>query len=152
MTGAGSNVVSFPLPRARRPVRGRKLAANITLFVRTLRRAGVPVGPATVLDCVEAARLIDIGDRDQFYHALSSCILKRPEDRLLFDQAFHIFWRNPRLMEKMRDLLLPTLAREPEDGDEQPQTTRRVDEALRPDRPQAPPQAETMKRSKSTCR
>ncbi|MEC7615151.1 MAG: VWA domain-containing protein [Pseudomonadota bacterium] len=142
MTGAGSNVVSFPLPRARRSVRGRKLAANITLFVRTLRRAGVSVGPATAVDCVEAARLIDIGDRDQFYHALSSCIVKRPEDRLLFDQAFHIFWRNPRLMEKMRDLLLPTLSREPEDGDEQPQTTRRVDEALRPDRPQAPPQAE----------
>ncbi|MEC8515013.1 MAG: VWA domain-containing protein [Pseudomonadota bacterium] len=142
MTGAGSNVVSFPLPRARRSVRGRKLAANITLFVRTLRRAGVSVGPATAVDCVEAARLIDIGDRDQFYHALSSCIVKRPEDRLLFDQAFHIFWRNPRLMEKMRDLLLPTLSREPEDGDEQPQTTRRVDEALRPDRPQAPLQAE----------
>ena len=138
MSASASNIVSFPAPRSRQPVRGRKLAANITLFVRTLRRAGVPVGPATVLDCVEAARLIDIGDRDQFYHALSSCIVKRPEDRLLFDQAFHIFWRNPRLMEKMRDLLLPTLAREAEEGEPSPQTARRVDEALRPDRPEAP--------------
>ena len=142
MTDAGSNVVSFPTPRARRQERGRKLAANITLFVRTLRRAGVPVGPATVLDCVEAARLIDIGNRDQFYHALSSCIVKRPEDRLLFDQAFHIFWRNPRLMEKMRDLLLPTLARETDGVEEQPQTARRVDEALRPDRPEGAAQTD----------
>ena len=77
MTGAGSNVVSFSLPRARRPVRGRKLAANITLFVRTLRRAGVSVGLATAVDCVEAARLIDIGDRDQFC-ALASLATPRP--------------------------------------------------------------------------
>ena len=142
MTGARSNVVSFPAPRDRRPVRGRKLADNITLFVRTMRRAGVPVGPATVIDCVEAVGLIDIGRRDQFYHALASCIVKRPEDRLLFDQAFHIFWRNPRLMEKMRDLLLPTLAREPQEGDETSQTARRVDEALGPDAPATPPQGE----------
>ena len=142
MTGARSNVVSFPVPRAQRPVRGRKLADNITLFVRTMRRAGVPVGPATVIDCVEAVSLIDIGKRDQVYHALYSCIVKRPEDRQLFDQAFHIFWRNPRLMEKMRDLLLPTLAREPEDGDEASQTARRVDEALRPDAQEMPPRSE----------
>ena len=51
-----------------------------------MRRAGVP-GLATVIDCVEAVGLIDIGRRDQFYHALASCIVKRPEDRP-FDQAF----------------------------------------------------------------
>ena len=57
--------------------------------------------------------------------------MKQPEDRLVFDQAFHIFWRNPRLMEKMRDLLLPSLTRETEtDADEEP-TSRRVDEACK---------------------
>ena len=45
-------------------------------------------------------------------------------------------------MEKMRDLLPPTLSREPEDADEQLQTTRRVDEALRPDRPESPSRTE----------
>ncbi|MGB1177268.1 MAG: hypothetical protein ACPG48_07360, partial [Candidatus Puniceispirillaceae bacterium] len=115
MTAPNANVIDFPVPRRRHGSwRGMKLAENITHFVRTLRRAGMAVGPATVLDCVEASREINIGNRDEFYHALASCVVKRPEDRLLFDQAFHIFWRNPRLMEKMRDLLLPSLTRETE--------------------------------------
>ena len=130
-----ANVIDFPAPRRRRGTwRGMKLAENITHFVRTLRRAGMDVGPAAVLDCVEASREIDLGNRDEFYHALASCLVKRPEDRLLFDQAFHIFWRNPRLMEKMRDLLLPTLARDGE-AEETPPTARRVDEALRAEAP-----------------
>ena len=130
-----ANVIDFPAPRPRRGTwRGMKLAENITHFVRTLRRAGMDVGPAAVLDCVEASREIDLGNRDEFYHALASCLVKRPEDRLLFDQAFHIFWRNPRLMEKMRDLLLPTLARDGE-AEETPPTARRVDEALRAEAP-----------------
>ena len=138
MTAPNANVIDFPVPRRRHGSwRGMKLAENITHFVRTLRRAGMAVGPATVLDCVEASREINIGNRDEFYHALASCVVKRPEDRLLFDQAFHIFWRNPRLMEKVRDLLLPTLAREGE-IDEAPPTSRRVDEALRPDAPPPP--------------
>ena len=41
----------------------------------------------------------------------------------------------------MRDLLLPTLAREPEDGDDAAQTARRVDEALRPEA-EMPPRSE----------
>ena len=110
--------------------RGEKLDQNISHFVRVLRRAGMRLGPAATLDCVEACRIVDIGNRAEFYHALSSCLVKHPEDRLVFDQAFNIFWRNPRLMEKMRDLLLPSLTRETEtDADEEP-TSRRVDEAL----------------------
>ena len=55
-------------------------------------------------------------------------------------------------MEKMRDLLLATLAREPQEGDETSQTARRVDEALGPDAPATPPQGETATPSRSTCR
>ncbi|NBR03252.1 MAG: VWA domain-containing protein, partial [Alphaproteobacteria bacterium] len=135
MTTPNATIIDFPAPRRHRGSwRGMKLAENITHFVRTLRRAGMDAGPASVLDCVEASREIDLGNRDEFYHALASCLVKRPEDRLLFDQAFHIFWRNPRLMEKMRDLLLPTLAREAE-AEEAPPTARRIEEALRPDAP-----------------
>ncbi|MEK9936246.1 MAG: VWA domain-containing protein, partial [Rhodobiaceae bacterium] len=139
MTTPNATIIDFPAPRRRREAwRGMKLAENIAHFVRTLRRAGMAVGPAAVLDCVEASREIDLGNRDEFYHALASCLVKRPEDRLLFDQAFHIFWRNPRLLEKMRDLLLPTLAREGESEEASP-TARRVEEALRPDAP--PPES-----------
>jgi uncharacterized protein with von Willebrand factor type A (vWA) domain len=68
--------------------------------------------------------------------------VKQPEDRMVFDQTFHIFWRNPRLMEKMRDLLLPSLTRETErDADEEP-TSRRVDEALGSDKAPEPEMAD----------
>ena len=114
----------------RAPQRGEKLDQNIAHFVRVLRRAGLRIGPAATLECVEACQAVDIGNRAEFYHALSSCLVKQPEDRLLFDQAFHIFWRNPRLMEKMRDLLLPSLTRETEGDPEEDPTSRRLDEAL----------------------
>ena len=129
-----------PVPR---PKRGEKLDRNIAHFVRVLRRAGLRIGPAATLDCIEASRTIDIGNRVEFYHALASCLVKNPEDRHVFDQAFHIFWRNPRLMEKMRDLLLPSLTRETEaDADEEP-TSRRVDEAFGTARGLDPAQDET---------
>ncbi|MEX0503277.1 VWA domain-containing protein [Alphaproteobacteria bacterium LSUCC0719] len=150
MTMRDATILEFPATRLNqrsnpKAWRGMKLAENITLFVRTLRRAGLDVGPAAVLDCVESCRQIDLGNRGEFYHTLASCVVKRPEDRLLFDQAFHIFWRNPRLMEKMRDLLLPTLAREGE-AEEPPPTSRRVDEALRPDTPSAAQEMEENER------
>ncbi len=150
MTTRDATILEFPAPWLNqrsnpKAWRGMKLAENITHFVRTLRRAGMDVGPAAVLDCVESSREIDLGNRVEFYHALASCVVKRPEDRLLFDQAFHIFWCNPRLMEKMRDLLLPTLAREGEPEEPLP-TARRVDEALRPDTPPAVPDMEENER------
>ena len=30
-----------------------------------------------------------------------------PPHRELFDQAFHVFWRNPRLLERMMSMVLP---------------------------------------------
>ena len=48
-----------PLPQ---PKRGEKLDQNIAHFVRVLRRAGLRVGPAATLDCVEASKAIDIGN------------------------------------------------------------------------------------------
>lgn len=122
--------------RPPRPLhRGEKLDQNIAHFVRVLRRAGFRIGPAATLDTIEACQAIDIGNRSEFYHALASCLVKQPEDRLLFDQAFQIFWRNPRLMEKMRDLLLPSLTRETEGDPEEDPTSRRLDEALNAARP-----------------
>ena len=55
--------------------RGEKLADNVAHFVRLLRRAGMTVGPATVIDCVAATTTIDLGRRTEFYHALASCVV-----------------------------------------------------------------------------
>ena len=103
-----------------------RLLANIMYFARTLRAAGLPIGPGKVLAAVEAVRAVGIGDRSDFYWALHAVFVNRRDQRELFDQAFHIFWRNPELLEKMMALMLPAI-RSNEPGEEM---SRRLAEAL----------------------
>ena len=110
-------------------------------FGRALRAAGLPVGPGKVLAAAEAVQAVGITNRSDFYWALHAVFVNRRDQRELFDQAFHIFWRNPQLLEKMMGLLLPEM-RSP-DAPEAEQMSRRLAEALHPglgedsdDRPQ----------------
>ena len=105
-----------------------RLVANIMYFARTLRAAGLPIGPGKVLAAVEAVRAVGISDRADFYWALHAVFVNRRDQRELFDQAFHIFWRNPELLEKMMGLMLPVL-RSDAPGEEM---NRRLAEALHP--------------------
>jgi uncharacterized protein with von Willebrand factor type A (vWA) domain len=84
------------------------LTENIMHFARVLRTAGLPVGPGKVLDAIQAAAQVGISDREDFYWALHAVFVNRRDQRDLFDQAFHVFWRNPRLLERMMALVLPT--------------------------------------------
>ena len=84
-----------------------KLDQNILLFVRLLRAIGMKVGPASAIDAVEAAQLTGLDDKSVFFHSLSSCLVKTPQDREIFRQAFFLFWQNPKFQERMRDLLIP---------------------------------------------
>ena len=88
-----------------------QLAENILLFCRTLRRAGLPIGPGQVIDAGLAVLQSGIERRDDFYFALRAVLVTNPTQFRLFDQAFHIYFRNPRLLERMMGLLLPTLER-----------------------------------------
>src|SRR5438477_5551593 len=90
------------------PNEGR-LIANLMHFGRTLRAAGLPVGPGKVLDAVAAVEAVGISNRSDFYWALHSVFVNRADQRLLFDQAFHVFWRNPELLKKMLALVLPQM-------------------------------------------
>ena len=103
-----------------------RLLANIMYFARTLRAAGLPIGPGKVLAAVEAVRAVGITDRSDFYWTLHAVFVNRRDQRELFDQAFHIFWRNPELLEKMMALMLPAI-RSNEPGEE---ISRRLAEAL----------------------
>src|SRR5215472_586654 len=110
-------------------------------FGRALRTAGLPVGPGKVLAAAEAVQAVGIANRGDFYWALHAVFVNRRDQRELFDQAFHIFWRNPQLLEKMMGLLLPEL-RSP-DAPQAEEINRRLAEALHPgtgdgpeDRPQ----------------
>jgi len=86
-----------------------RLADNILMFCRTLRKAGLPVGPGRVVEAMAAVRRAGIDRRDDFYWALRAVLVNDPAHFRLFDQAFHIYFRNPRLLERMMSLLLPTL-------------------------------------------
>src|SRR4029079_11356359 len=86
-----------------------RLAANLMHFARTLRAAGLPVGPGKVIDAVDAVASVGITNRSDFYWTLHAIFVNRPDQRQLFDQAFHVFWRNPELLKKMLATMLPQM-------------------------------------------
>ncbi len=96
----------LPALEATGPGAGR-LAENVMHFARLLRAAGLRIGPDRVIDCVRALEIAGTGRRDDWYWTMSSVLLSREEQRPIFDQAFRIFWRDPKLVEKMMQLLLP---------------------------------------------
>src|SRR6266849_3249801 len=108
-----------------------RLVANLMHFGRTLRAAGLPVGPGKVLDAVAAVEAVGISDRRDFYWTLHAVFVNRADQRVLFDQAFLVFWRNPELLKKMLALVLPQMNVEvPQD--EGAEMLRRLAEALHP--------------------
>ncbi|NVO27371.1 VWA domain-containing protein [Donghicola sp. C2-DW-16] len=86
-----------------------KLAQNIAHFARALRHAGLPVGPGRVVDAIQAISAAGFTNRTDFYHALAACFISRPEHRLVFAQTFRLFWRDPRYLEHMMSLMLPSV-------------------------------------------
>lgn len=89
-----------------------RLARNLLLFCRTLRQAGLPVGPGQVIEAGQAVLQTGIERRDDFRNALRAVLVSDPTHFAVFEQAFHIYFRNPRLLERMMGLLLPTLEQE----------------------------------------
>jgi len=110
---------------------GGRLVENILHFARTLRAAGLPVGTGKVLEAIRAVEAIGLSRRDDFYWALHAVFVDRREQRALFDQAFHLFWRNPELLSRMMALLLPDVR--PEGGmrsEQSERLSRRLVDAL----------------------
>ncbi|HLX06256.1 MAG TPA: VWA domain-containing protein [Thermoanaerobaculia bacterium] len=91
------------------PPAGSQLGANVIHFTRLLRRAGLRLGPASGLDALAAAAVVDVLRRGELYWALHAVLVKRPEDFDLFDQAFRLFWRDPLGVEPALAQLLPHL-------------------------------------------
>ncbi len=105
------------------------LARNIVQFARVLREAGLPIGPGAVLDAIDGVIIARIGARMDFYWTLHAFFVRKRESHAVFDQAFHIFWRNPRLLERLMEMMLPTLEAE-KDIRRKRKANRRVAEAL----------------------
>ncbi|MBN9671116.1 vWA domain-containing protein [Roseibium aggregatum] len=84
-----------------------RITDNIVYFARTLRKAGVPVGPASVVDAVTAVEVSGIENREDLYWTLHAVFVRKHEHRLLFDEAFRIYWQSRGLIEKMLAVLSP---------------------------------------------
>lgn len=113
------------------------LADNVLHFARVLRHAGLPVGTDRVQLALQALRHGGLESRRDFHAALAACFIDRAEHRLLFDQAFHIFWKDPDLEGRMRALLLPKV-RTHEKAADAPPENRRLAGALFPNMSEAP--------------
>jgi len=108
------------------PALSGRLADNVLLFARLLRAAGLQLGTGKILDAIEAVNLVGVESQRDLHTALLSQFVTRHEQTPLFDQAFSLFWRNPKLMEKLMGAMLPTIRTEKD----QEQVLRRLGEAL----------------------
>jgi uncharacterized protein with von Willebrand factor type A (vWA) domain len=113
------------------PESGR-LAENIVYFARALRRAGLPVGPASVIDAIRAVEVAGVATRADFYWALHSIFVTRREHRVVFDEAFRLFWRSRRNLEQLLANFLET-DYEPQEVEKERPAAARVAEAMFPD-------------------
>ena len=117
----------LPEPTSRVPSAGR-LADNVVHFARVLRKAGLPVGTDRALLALEALELAGVRGRGELHDVLEACLTSRVEHRPLFDQAFHVFWRDPHLLgEIMR--MMPA-ATGPHIDPHRPMSSQRLIDAL----------------------
>ena len=85
--------IPYPYPLSLSKALESKLFNNVLLFTRTLHAAGLSVTPAQTADFFDALLLVDIGKRNQVYHAARSLLVNRQEQLRLFDTIFNFFWR-----------------------------------------------------------
>ena len=85
---------------------GGRLAQNIVYFGRALRAAGIPVGPKTIIDALDALKAAGVGTREDFYWTLHAVFVKRHEHSILFDQAFRLFFRKRAYLERLMALMM----------------------------------------------
>ena len=107
---------------------GGHLGDNVMHFARVLRAAGIPVGPDRVIDALRALEATGVARRDDFYWTLASLFLGKREQFEIFDQAFHIFWRDPKMLERAMALMLPQIHGRA--GRDEEQARNRLAEAL----------------------
>ncbi len=106
-----------------------QLLQNLLIFGRLLRGLGMDINPGRMIDLVQALDLIEIGRKEDFYHAMRSLLVHKHEDIPLFDQAFELFWRKP--VEQWSDLNINRLLdKKREDIDIIPPPLQQPEEAL----------------------
>ena len=70
-----------------------RLLDNLLIFGRILRRAGFQVHSGRLAELAEALGYVDLGARDDVYHACRALLVRRQDQIAIFDIAFAAFWR-----------------------------------------------------------
>ena len=71
---------------------GEELSGRVLGFCRLLREQGLRVTPAHSSGAVQALRLVDVGDREDFRLALRAVLVSGQPELEAFDQTFRVFW------------------------------------------------------------
>ena len=72
-------------------------------FARILRGGGLNVPLDSVLTFVQALDVIGMTNRDDVYWAAHTTLVRRSEDRTLFNNAFSVFWENRTGLENLEN-------------------------------------------------
>ncbi len=118
------------------------LAENVMHFARVLRSTGLPLGSDRIRLALEALAVAGLESRADLHATLTTCLIDRPEHQAMFDQAFHLFWRDPDLLGRMMAMLLPRVQGRAQDAGVRPAENRRLADALFPKRPDTTPRVQ----------
>jgi uncharacterized protein with von Willebrand factor type A (vWA) domain len=69
------------------------LLDNLVVFGRLLRSLGLDVHTGRMIDVADALRHVDLGSREDVYHACRALLAHRHDELAAFDRAFDAFWR-----------------------------------------------------------
>lgn len=83
------------------------LADNILHFARVLRSAGIPLASERIVMATEAVMAVGIRSLEDLRYSLCCTLITSADQQNLFDQAFTAFWRDPDLLGKAMQMLLP---------------------------------------------
>ena len=77
-------------------MRQRTLSREITAFCHLLKQMDINVTTTNQISFCRSLELIDIAQRDEFYHTARTNLIANESDRETFDLAFNLFWKYPR--------------------------------------------------------
>jgi hypothetical protein len=70
-----------------------RLADNLLIFGRVLRRAGFHVHAGRLAELVDALGYVNLGSRDDVYQTCRALLVQHQDQIAIFDVAFAAFWR-----------------------------------------------------------
>ncbi|HEX3644286.1 MAG TPA: VWA domain-containing protein [Vicinamibacterales bacterium] len=73
-----------------------RLAGNLLIFGRVLRRAGFHVHSGRLAELIDALGCVNLNARDDVYHTCRALLVQRQDQIAIFDVAFTAFWRRHR--------------------------------------------------------